>query len=57
MFEVPRGLKSANISRSMRFTDDLFERLNEVAAQNDISFNALVLYCCQYALDNMKEEE
>ena len=54
MFEVENNFKNANIPRTIRFTEGLFEQLNAVASENDISFNLLVLQCCQYALDNMK---
>jgi len=57
MFEVESGLKSANVPRTIRFTEDMFERLNVIAYENNISFNLLVLQCCKYALDNMKEKE
>jgi len=56
MFKVQKELKSANIPRTVRFTEPLFEELNKVAADNNISFNLLVLQCCRYALDNLKEE-
>ena len=57
MFKVENELKSANIPRTIRFTEPLFEKLNETAAKNNISFNLLVLQCCKYALENMEEEE
>ncbi|MDO5311273.1 MAG: hypothetical protein Q4E94_05135 [Clostridia bacterium] len=57
MFEVENKFKNANVARTIRFTEDLFDRLNTVAAENDISFNLLVLQCCRYALDNMKNGE
>ena len=56
MFKVQKELKSANIPRTVRFTEPMFEELNKVAADNNISFNLLVLQCCRYALDNLKEE-
>lgn len=55
MFKIDTNLKSANISRTVRFTEPLFEKLNTLATQNNISFNHLVLQCCQYALDNLEE--
>lgn len=55
MFKIDDELKSANVARTIRFTEKLFERLNTYAAQNDISFNSLVLQCCKYALDNSDE--
>lgn len=57
MFKIENEFKSANVSRTVRFTETLFEKLNKVAAENEISFNLLVLQCCKYALDNMSEEE
>ena len=56
MFEVENKFKNANVARTVRFTENLFEQLNEIAAKNDVSFNLLVLQCCQYAIDNMKED-
>lgn len=53
MFVIDNTFKNANITRTIRFTEPMFERLTEVASQNDISFNLLVLQCCKYALDNM----
>ena len=57
MFKIENECKSANISRTVRFTEPLFERLNKTAAENDISFNLLVLQCCKYALDHQETEE
>ena len=57
MFKVEKDLKNANLPRTIRFTEDMFEKLNEIASQNNISFNLLVLQCCKYALDNMVEEK
>ena len=56
MFKIDKELKSANIPRTIRFSEQLFERLNKTAADNDISFNLLVLQCCKYALDNMETD-
>ncbi|MBQ8683754.1 MAG: hypothetical protein IJ518_04490 [Clostridia bacterium] len=56
MFKVNKDLKSANVPRTVRFTEGLFEQLNQVAAENNISFNLLVLQCCKYALENMEKE-
>lgn len=57
MFKIDKEFKSANISRTIRFTEPLFEKLNETAAKNDISFNLLVLQCCKYALDHQETPE
>ncbi len=57
MFQVDNQFSNANIPRTMRFTDKLFEKLTAVATANDVSFNMLVLQCCQYALDHMQSEK
>ena len=56
MFKIDNELKSANVARTLRFTEPLFEKLNETASNNNISFNLLVLQCCKYALENMEDE-
>ncbi len=57
MFKIDNELKSANVARTVRFTEPLFEKLNHIAQENNISFNLLVLQCCKYALENMEEKE
>ena len=54
MFKVENEFKNANVLRSVRFTEALFDRLNETAAKAGVSFNLLVLQCCKYALDNQE---
>lgn len=57
MFKIDPSLKSANVARTVRFTEPLFEELNKIASNNDISFNTLVLQCCKYALENLEQED
>lgn len=52
MFEIDKQYANANVARTIRFTEKLFEDLCKTAEENDISFNMLVLQCCRYALDN-----
>lgn len=56
MFKIDNELNSANVARTVRFTEPLFEKLNKTATNNNISFNLLVLQCCKYALENMEEK-
>lgn len=56
MFKIEKELKNANIARTIRFTENLFEDLNQLAFENNISFNLLVLQCCKYALNNMEKD-
>ena len=56
MFKVKNEFKNINVPRTIRFTEEMFEQLNQVAADNNISFNSLVLQCCKYALDNLEKD-
>ena len=57
MFKIDTKFKNANVSRTIRFTEDMYEELAALAQQNGISFNNLVLQCCRYALDDMEESK
>ena len=50
-------LKGAKIPRIIRFTENVFNGLNKLAVENDISYDLLVLQCCKYALENIEEEK
>lgn len=57
MFRIQKDYQGANVPRTIRFTPDLFEQLNQIAAENNISLNLLVLQCCTYAIENMDPEQ
>ncbi len=57
MFKVNKKYAKSNIPVTIRFTDDLYTKLKEIAKQEDISFNGLVLQCCGYAVENYSEEK
>ena len=57
MFQVDTQFSGANIPRTVRFTDKLFYELTTTATGNNVSFNLLVLQCCQYALDHLEQEK
>ena len=57
MFQFDNEFRNANAPRTIRFTEKLFEELNDFAAKNNISFNLLVLQCCRYALDHASDDE
>lgn len=52
MFKVDKRYAKANIQKTIRFTEDIYKELDDLAKQEKIAFNTLVLQCCQYALDN-----
>lgn len=57
MFEIDKSLSRPNIPRTIRFNEELFDALLEISEKEEISFNSLVLQCCNYALSNYKNKE
>ena len=57
MFKIDKQFTNANISRTIRFTEAIFNELNAVADANNISFNMPVLQSCRYALDHLQQED
>lgn len=54
MFEIK---KPSSSNKTIRMPDSLIEKLEFLAAKHDISFNQLVVQCCEYALGNMIEKK
>lgn len=52
MFRIDKTFAKANIAKTIRFTEELNSILTVLARGEGISFNELVLRCCQYAIDN-----
>ena len=50
MFEIKKPTSS---NKTVRMPDELIAKLEKLAAQNDISFNKLVIQCCEYALKDI----
>ena len=49
--------KNANIPRTIRFPEDLFNDFNKLSEETGISFNSLVLESMRYAYKNLKIEK
>ena len=54
MFEVQNQQKS---NKTIRMPNELIDRLQKIADQNNISFNQLVVQCCEYALNDMMSSD
>jgi len=54
MFEIK---KPEMVNRTFRMPKDLVEKLGEVAQTKDVSINKLVIQCCEYALNNLPDDE
>lgn len=52
MFKIDRTLLKPNISRTLRFTQPLYEWVQMVSERENISFNQVVLQCCKNGMDD-----
>ncbi len=52
MFKVK---KEEFTNKTFRMPNDLIEQLQNVAQEQSVSLNQLVIQCCQYALDNLEK--
>ena len=49
--------KPSSSNRTVRMPDELIDKLSIIAAEQDISFNQLVVQCCEFALDQLEEKK
>ena len=54
LFEIKKPTAS---NKTIRMPDTLIEKLEKLAAQHDISFNQLVIQCCEYAMEHLNKSE
>lgn len=54
MFEVTKVSAS---NKTVRMPEPLIEQLEKLALQNDISFNQIVVQCCEYAMKHLDEKK
>lgn len=48
--------KPSSSNRTVRMPDELIEKLSLIAAEKDISFNQLVVQCCEFALEQIEDK-
>lgn len=44
------------ITRTIRMSGDVFDKINELAEKNGISFNSVINQIIEYGLNNLEEE-
>ncbi len=49
--------QNANIPRTIRFPEDIFNKYNEISSETGVSFNSLVIEALKYALNDLEIEE
>lgn len=54
MFKVE---KAEFVNKTFRVEKSLLERLESIAQREKVSLNALVVQCCEYALDHMEDTQ
>ncbi len=47
--------KPTSSNRTVRMPDDLIEKLSSISSNKGISFNQLVIQCCEFALEHISE--
>ena len=52
LFEIK---KTSASNKTIRMSDSLIEKLQNLATKNDTSFNQLVSQCCEYAIENLNQ--
>lgn len=57
MFVVKKPHAKANVAKTIRFTEELNQQMIALAAETEVSFNELVIQCCQYALDEYDRDK
>ena len=51
-----KAKKTETSNKTKRLPNELVHRLEEWASQSDISFNQVIIQCCEYALQNLDTE-
>ena len=46
--------KPTSSNRTIRMPDTLIEKITKLAAEQDVSFNQVVVQCCEYAINNIR---
>lgn len=54
MFEIKKDYVEYE-NKSLRLPKDLIDKVQELATENDMSFNKVVIQCIEYALANQKK--
>lgn len=45
--------KPTSSNRTVRMPDTLIEKISKLASEQDVSFNQVVVQCCEYAIENI----
>lgn len=48
--------KPKSLNRTIRMPEDMISKMEKIATSQDISFNQLVVQCCEFALEHLKND-
>ena len=55
--EIKKSAKASNsVTRTIRISGTNFDKINELADKNDISFNCVINQIIEFGLNNLEEE-
>ncbi len=49
--------KPSSSNRTIRMPDALIDKIAKLASEQDISFNQVVVQCCEYAIENLPKRK
>ncbi len=49
--------KPTSSNRTVRMPDELIDKIGKLANDKGISFNQLVIQCCEFALEHLNDKE
>ena len=52
-----KGNDDESLTKSIRMKSSMIDQINLLAGEYNISFNALVVQMCEFALNHLKQEE
>lgn len=56
-FRIKQGTGGEYVTKTFRMPAELMEKIDSLAYSNNLSTNALVIQCLQYAIDNLDTSE
>lgn len=54
MWKIQKGYNT--VSKSFRLPEELVEKLDKLAFENNLSLNQLVIQCLNYAVENLEQD-
>lgn len=57
-FKIEKNIKSNDtVTRTIRISGSTFDKINELAEKNGLSFNNVINQIIEYGLDNLEENK